>query len=114
MAYGGTLPLGNQSWQNVSLLDEPGAGSYPLTTFTYAIVYADLGHAYDGTLSQNAAAWLASFLYWMSVAEQPYGYGTSLGYPPLPPHVTTSNVQIVELLMYDGIPALGDVDYDGD
>lgn len=106
------LPLGNQSWQNVSLLDEPGAGSYPITTFTYGIVYSDLGKGYNGALTLTVAQWLAAFLYWMSVAGQ--SYGASLGYAPFAQTVTSANQQIVELLRYDGIPALGDVDYDGD
>lgn len=107
-----TLPLGNESWQNVSLLDEPGNTSYPLTTFTYAIVFADLGKAYGGALPLNVAQWLAAFLYWMSVGGQPYG--TALGFAPFAQTVTDANQQIVELLKYDGAPALGDVDYDGD
>jgi phosphate ABC transporter phosphate-binding protein len=111
-AYGESLPLGNQSWQNVSLLDQSGNDSYPLTTFTYVVCYANLGQADRGTLTQNTAAWLASFLYWMSAAGQ--NYGAALGYPPLSSHVITTNEQIVELLTYDGLPALGDVDYDGD
>ena len=111
-AYKGTLPLGNQSWQNVSLLDQPGNSSYPITTFTYAIVYTDLGTAYHGSLKLNVAQWLAAFLYWMSVAGQ--SYGATLGCAPFPQIVTSANIQIVELLRYDGVPALGDVDYDGD
>jgi len=111
-SYTETLPLGNESWQNVSLLDLPGVASYPIATFTYAIVYADLGIAYHGSIKLNAAQWLAAFLYWMSVAGQ--SYGTSLGYAPFSQTVTLGNQQIVELLRYDGIPALGDVDYDGD
>jgi len=111
-AYDQTLPLGNESWQGVSLLDQPGNTSYPITTFTYGIVYVDLGHAYNGVLPQNVAQWLAAFLYWMSVAGQ--SYGTSLGYAPFSQTVTNANQQIVELLRYDGIPALGDIDYDGD
>ena len=111
-AYAKVLPLGNQSWQNVSLLDQPGNASYPITTFTYAIVFADLGKAYDGALTLSAAQWLAAYLYWMSVAGQ--SYGTPLGYPPFPSVVTNANTQIVELLKYDGVAALGDIDYDGD
>ena len=111
-AYGQTLPLGNESWQNVSLLDLPGTGSYPITTFTYAIVYADLGLAYHGGLLLNVAQWLAAFLYWMSVAGQ--SYVAPLGCAPFTSTVTSGNQQIVELLKYDGVPALGDVDYDGD
>ena len=107
-----TLPLGNESWQNVSLLDEPGNTSYPIATFTYAIVYADLGRAFGGVLPLNVAQWIAAFLFWMSVAGQ--NYGASLGYAPFPSMVTNANQQIVELLQYDGVPALGDVDYDGD
>jgi phosphate ABC transporter phosphate-binding protein len=111
-AYTKTLPLGNQSWQNVSLLDQPGNTSYPITTFTYAIVYTDLGVAYHGSLKLNVAQWLAAFLYWMSVAGQ--SYVTPLGYAPFSQTVTSANQQIVELLRFDGVPALGDIDYDGD
>jgi len=106
------LPLGNESWQNVSLLDEPGLASYPITSFSYALVYADLGSAYGGGLTLNVAQWLAAFLYWMSVAGQ--SYGAPLGYAPFDPTVTSANQQIVELLKYNGVRALGDIDYDGD
>ena len=111
-AYTAALPLGNQSWWGVSLLNEPGNTSYPITTFTYGIVYTDLGKAYDGALKLNVAQWLAAYLFWMSVAGQ--NYGTPLGYAPFSQTVTNANKQIVELLQYDGAPALGDIDYDGD
>ena len=111
-AFGGTLPLGNESWANVSLLDLPGPDSYPLATFTYAIVYADIGTAYHGAITLNVAQWLAAFLYWMSVNGQPYG--VPVGFAPFSQVFTSANQQIVELLRYDGVPALGDIDYDGD
>jgi phosphate transport system substrate-binding protein len=111
-AYTAALPAGNQSWQNVTLLDEPGNASYPITTFSYAIVYADLGQAYNGGMTLHVAQWLAAFLFWMSVAGQTYG--TALGFAPFAQKVTLGNAQIVELLTYDGTQVLGDVDYDGD
>ncbi|MGP8077355.1 MAG: phosphate ABC transporter substrate-binding protein PstS [Thermoplasmata archaeon] len=109
--HGTVLPLGNQSWQGVSLLDAPGNQSYPLTTFTYTIVYTDTGIAYGGILSKNAAQWLASFLYWISVNAQVYT--TQYGYVPLPPAVIADNTQIAELIRYYG-QSLGDLDHDGD
>lgn len=64
-----------------------------------------------GELSLSVVQWFAAFLYWMSVAGQ--SYGATLGYAPFPPSVTMGNQQIVELLKYDGVPAFGDVDFDG-
>ncbi|MCI4323142.1 MAG: phosphate ABC transporter substrate-binding protein PstS [Thermoplasmata archaeon] len=112
LASDGGLPLGNESWQNVSLLDGGGNVSYPLTTFTYAISYTDLVHTGHGLLPKNSALWLASFLYWISVDAQ--YYAPPLSFASLPAHVTTGDVQIVELLRYDGSSALGDIDSDGD
>jgi phosphate transport system substrate-binding protein len=112
VATAGALPPGNASWQGVSLLDAAGNSSYPLTTFTYAITYSDLDQIDHGALSKNAALWLASFLYWVSIDAQ--YYATPLSFGPLPSHVILGDVQIIELLRYQGGSALGDIDSDGD
>lgn len=40
--------------------------------------------------------------------------GSRIGYAPLPSLTISAIQQIIELVKYNGVPALGDVDYDGD
>ncbi|MCI4328459.1 MAG: phosphate ABC transporter substrate-binding protein PstS, partial [Thermoplasmata archaeon] len=47
-AQAGSLPAANAEagWDSVSLLNEPGSTTYPIATFSYVMVYSDLGAAY--------------------------------------------------------------------
>jgi phosphate transport system substrate-binding protein len=47
---------GNESWSNVTLIDSPGAESYPIASFTYLLLYEDLSTDLNmdhGSLKEN-------------------------------------------------------------
>jgi len=53
-------------WANLTLVDAPGATSYPITEFAFFAVYHDLGTAYADRLSQTNATWLLTFVWWLA------------------------------------------------
>jgi len=103
----GTLPPGNsmQDWYNVSLINAPGAGDYPITTFSYLLVYGSLdgvygtgGSGYDLNKAEN----LVNFLNWTLT----YGQSDSgaLYYVPLPANVVQSSQASLALVTFGGAP----------
>ncbi len=96
---------------NESLVDQPGNDTYPIATMCYVVVYKDIGVAYGGALTQNTAQWLASYVLWVTTAAQ--GRGVPLGYAPLSPALVTWDSEVVELVVYYGLPVLSGGDADG-
>ncbi|MGC2290238.1 MAG: phosphate ABC transporter substrate-binding protein PstS [Thermoplasmata archaeon] len=96
---------------NQSLVDEPGSTTYPMATQSYVIVYHDIGIAYNGAVTRNAAQWLGAYILWISTAAQ--SRGTLLGYAPLPPALLTWNSEVIETLLYYGLSVLSGGDADG-
>ena len=96
---------------NQSILDEPGADSYPMATLSYVVVYQDLGAAYSGALTKNTAQWLGAYVLWITTAAQPSD--ASLGYAPLPAVLVTWNQDSLEKLQYYGQSVLAGGDFDG-
>ncbi len=64
-----TLPAGDGDWYNVSLLNAPGAGDYPITSLTYTIVYQNLSAAYPSYTLAKAEN-LVDFLHWVITSGQ--------------------------------------------
>jgi phosphate transport system substrate-binding protein len=96
---------------NQSLVDEPGSSTYPMATMSYVVVYQDVGIAYDGAVTENSAAWLGTYILWISTAAQ--SRGTPLGYAPLPGALLIWNSEVVERLQYYGLSVLSGGDADG-
>jgi phosphate transport system substrate-binding protein len=65
----------------VSIVDPPGDAAYPISAFTYILVYEDQGDAVKGKA-------LAQFLWWAVHDGQPFG--PPLHYAPLPSQVVTA------------------------
>jgi len=96
------LPQGYQSWVNVSIVDRvfhnaTATNAYPLTTFTYIIVYT------HQTSSLKGAA-LANFLWWL-INDAQTGV-SKLGYVPLPESVVAIDDATIKLMTYNGNPLL--------
>ena len=100
-AVSSSLPSPNGNWSAVSIIDQPGAQTYPLATFTYIMVYQDLGQAYGSALNLSSAQALASFLWYITHDGQNLSAG--LYYAPLPEAVVASVCE----------PAVNDLRYDG-
>jgi phosphate transport system substrate-binding protein len=64
----------------VSIVDAPGDAAYPISAFTYILVYEEQADAAKGKA-------LAQFLWW--AVHEGQAFGTDLHYAPLPAEVVT-------------------------
>lgn len=97
-----SLPAGNASWASVNLLNQPGANTYPIVTFTYIFVYQELSvnTAQTSGKSTAGATALVQFLWWIVTTGQQQN--TALGYVPLPQNVVTLDEQTIQSITYNG------------
>jgi phosphate transport system permease protein/phosphate transport system substrate-binding protein len=96
-----SLPAGGESWESVSLLDAPGADSYPIASFSYLLLYQDLSTNID---SMEKASALVDFIRWAITDGQQFA--DELSYVPLPESVVQHNMQTLESLTFQGQPVL--------
>ncbi len=102
-AAGATLPAGDESWSEVTIVNAPGENSYPISSFTYLLVYRDLD-VIPGMTETKAKA-LVEFLWW--VVHDGQKYAPELHYVPLPEEVVQLNGETISLIRYGGRPLLG-------
>ncbi len=95
------LPAGGESWTDVSLLNAPGANSYPIASFSYLLIYQDLSTNID---SMERARALVDFVEWAITDGQQFA--DELSYVPLPDSVVQHNMQTLESLTFQGQPLL--------
>ncbi len=79
-AAGGNLPTADGDWSKVSIVNEPGSNSYPISTLTYVMIYKDLSTVNGET--QDKSTQVLDFLNWIINDGQQYASG--LLYVPLP------------------------------
>ncbi|MFL6525672.1 MAG: hypothetical protein ACJ70Q_05965 [Nitrososphaera sp.] len=96
-----SLPAGSESWESVSLLNAPGAQSYPIASFSYILLYQDLSTNID---SMEKAKALVDFVQWAITDGQQFA--PELGYVPLPDSVQQHNMQTLGSLTFQGQPVL--------
>jgi phosphate transport system permease protein/phosphate transport system substrate-binding protein len=96
-----SLPAGDQSWTHVSLLDAPGANSYPIASFSYLLLYKELSTNIN---SMEKAQALAQFVNWAITDGQQFA--STLHYVPLPDSVVQHNQQTLRSLTFNGQPVL--------
>jgi phosphate transport system substrate-binding protein len=98
----GSLPAGNNTpaWYNVSLLNEPGAADYPISTFSYLLIYQSLDGAYGSSYSLQKAEGLLNFVNWTITTGQ--SYSGQLYYVPLPANVVAADQASLKLFTYSG------------
>ena len=95
----GSLPAGNSDWSHVSITIATGAGSYPISTFTYILVYQELD-VYPNGMTQEKAQALVAFLRWAISTGQTTA--TSLTYAPLPSAVVTQDGATIDMITFNG------------
>ena len=95
-----TLPTGTGDWYSVSVQNAPGAGDYPISSFTYVFVYTDLGAAYGSAYSLDKAENLVNFLSWIIHTGQ--NYSGELYYIPLAPSVVAADQVTIAAITYNG------------
>jgi phosphate ABC transporter phosphate-binding protein len=90
---------GNSSWSNVSIVNSPGEESYPITTFSYLLLYQDLG---NNISDEQEAQKLVNFISW--AINEGQIFGPHIGYAPIPKEVGNLNHATLQLLSYRGVP----------
>jgi phosphate ABC transporter phosphate-binding protein len=97
------LPQGDQTWAsvgayfNLHMVDDPDNG-YPITSFSYLIVYKELNVLSDMTEEKaNALSW---FLWWALHDGQ--HYALTLSYVPLPQEVVAHNEATLRMITFNG------------
>jgi len=90
------LPAGNGVWSTVNLLNQPGANTYPIVTFSYVIVYKDL--SVNSDLNVNSADALVKFLWWAVNTGQ--GQAQTLSYVPLPANVLAIDEATIQSITF--------------
>lgn len=98
-----TLPAGDASWEKVSLLDAPGADSYPIASFSYLLLYKELSDNPRIDSMEKARA-LVDFVDWAITDGQQFA--GELAYVPLPDSVVQHNQETLRSLTFQGEPVL--------
>jgi len=98
------LPTSASQWSSFSVIDNisndsTDANMYPITIFTYALIYQNLSASYAYTTQAQAGA-TVNFLWWVLNSGQTSA--TLLGYPGLPSSVVNLDNQILGSITYDG------------
>ena len=91
------MPRANDIWDDVTIINSPGINSYPLSSFTYLIIYEDLINTMK---SKDHAIALANLFYWMLTDGQIHS--SSLFYAPLPQQIVKLGIDGISNLKYDG------------
>ena len=99
------LPPSHCDWSQVSIVNAPGPNSYPITSFSYLLLYEQLDRAVG---SADLAGATVHLVHWMITDGQQFSPG--LLYVPIPEDVTEIGMQGLARVTYQG----GQVfDYDG-
>jgi phosphate transport system substrate-binding protein len=101
-AAAGTLPSGDASWNNVTLVNAPGPDSYPISSFSYLLLYKEL--ADNPSMTQEKATALVDFINWAITDGQEFS--SELEYAPLPEQVVQVNQDTLSQLTFNGNPVL--------
>jgi phosphate transport system substrate-binding protein len=100
-----TLPAATGDWYNVSVLNAPGAGDYPITSFTYVFVYQALNAGHSSSLASATA--LVDFLLWAVSATGGQSWSAQLYYVPLPASIISADDTTINSLTYNGASVSG-------
>jgi phosphate ABC transporter phosphate-binding protein len=96
-----SLPAGGQPWTNVTMVNAPGADSYPIASFSYLLVYKELTDD-PGLADKNKAQSLVDFINWAITDGQQFA--PDIGYVPLPQQVVQLNQETLKGLTFNGAP----------
>jgi phosphate ABC transporter phosphate-binding protein len=94
------LPQPWENWSKVSIVNAPGKGTYPIASFTYILLYTNLGDIPGMTQEKGQA--LVDFLYWAITDGQ--RFSSELQYVPLPDEVVNMGIESLKKLNYNGTP----------
>jgi phosphate transport system substrate-binding protein len=95
-----TLPKGDASWEHVSVVNAPGADSYPVASFSYLLLFKELST--NPSIDQAKAKGLVDFMSWAITDGQQSA--DDLAYVPLPAEVVKLNQETLKSLTFQGKP----------
>jgi phosphate transport system substrate-binding protein len=96
-----TLPSGLGDWSHVSMLNQTGLQTYPLSSFTYLLVYKELNVIPSMNLNETTQAQtLIAFLKWIVTTGQPYAELKQNSYVSLPPSVISADLASINSITY--------------
>jgi phosphate transport system substrate-binding protein len=93
-----TLPAGNGDWSSVNLLNALGSQSYPITSFTYLLVFQELSHI--SGMTQARAQVVVNFLSYVIYEGQ--NRAATLSYVPLPASVVAIDEATLSSITFKG------------
>jgi phosphate transport system substrate-binding protein len=93
-----SLPAGNQSWYNVSLLNTANPQAYPIVGFTYLLVYKEL-NVIPG-MDKNKATELVQYLWY--VVHEGQQLAPALEYASLPANVVQIDETTIQSITFYG------------
>jgi phosphate ABC transporter phosphate-binding protein len=91
------LPRPDGDWSKVSIVNAPGPNSYPIASFTYLLVYSDIGKI---TEDIDKAKALVHLIHWMITDGQEFS--KPLLYVPLSPAVVEIGKQALGMITFNG------------
>lgn len=92
------LPAADGDWSKVSIVNQPGKNSYPISSFSYLLVYKNLDNI--PKMDKEKAKALVHLIDWMITDGQEFA--SALEYVPLPDEVTEIGEQGLALLKFEG------------
>jgi len=92
-------PTPEGDWNNVTILNAPGANSYPVSSLTYLLAYKEL-NVIGSSMTQARAQALVDFLWWAIHTGQ--DYSETLAYPKLPASIVTLDEGAVNGITFNG------------
>ena len=93
----GGLPKAHEDWSGVTMVNAPGPNSYPISSFTYLLVYEDLEKSVDSLEEAKAVIHL---IHWMITDGQEHS--SKLLYVPLSDKVIEIGKQGLSRVKYEG------------
>ncbi len=97
-----TFPSPTGDWYNVSFVNSPAAGDYPVVSYTYVLIYQDPGKADGSAYSLGMTESMVDFLWWAVTAGQ--NYSAQLFYIPLPASTVAFDESELNSMTYNGAP----------
>ena len=96
-----SLPAGDESWEPVSTTNALGADSYPISSFSYLLLYKEMSDNPRIDSMEKAQA-LKGFVSWAITEGQEFT--ANLAYVPLPEQVVQLNQETLNSLTFRGQP----------
>ena len=97
-ALAGKLPAADADWSNVSIVNAPGKNAYPISTFSYLLVYENLDKVKNMNMDKAKAE--IHMIYWMVTDGQKYA--SKLAYVPLPDAVQELDKEGLSKIKFQG------------